>query len=164
MRCAAIMNEHPPSVRDTDSIAAAAARLIDGRHLGLPVVDATGRYIGMFGADDLLGLVVPRVAIAGGNVVPNLRFVGDNPAALGARFRDIAREPVGPIADRNAIVLAPDTPQIEAFRIFCRSRTSLPVVEPESRKLVGLVSYWDVMGAVTAAARTDAKGDRPHGP
>ena len=152
MRCDAIMTANPPSLRDTDSIAAAAAQLIEGRHLGLPVVDKDGRYIGMFGADDLLGLVVPRVAIAGGNVVPNLRFVGDNPTTLAERFREIAQQSVATVADRNAIALAPDTPQIEAFRIFCRSRASLPVVEPESRKLVGLVSYFDVMGAVIANA------------
>ena len=152
MRCDAIMTVNPPSVRDTDSIAAATALLIEGRHLGLPVIDKDGRYIGMFGADDLLGLVVPRVAIAGGNVVPNLRFVGDDTGALGERFRQVAQQSVGTVADRNAIALAPDTPQIEAFRIFCRSRTSLPVVDPKSRKLLGLVSYFDVMGAVTSNA------------
>ena len=152
MRCDAIMTANPPSLRDTDSIAAATTQLIEGRHLGLPVVDKDGRYVGMFGADELLGLVVPRVAIAGGNVVPNLRFVGDNPATLGERFQQTAQQNVGTVADRNAIALAPDTPQIEAFRIFCRSHASLPVVEPESRKLVGLVSYFDVMGAVTSNA------------
>lgn len=152
MRCDAIMTVNSPSVRDTDSIAEATAQLIGGRHLGLPVVDANGRYVGMFGADDLLGLVVPRVAIAGGNVVPNLRFVGDNPKSLAERFHAVAQQAVSTIADRNATVLAPDTPQIEAFRIFCRSRTSLPVVEPDNRKLVGLVSYFDVMGALTADA------------
>lgn len=151
MQCAAIMSVNPPTVRDTDSIAAAAARLIDGRHLDLPVVDADGRYIGMFGTDDLLSLVVPRVAIAG-NLAASLRFVGDNPRALAERFRELKQQPVAAIADRNAIVLAPDTPQIEAFRVFCRSRASLAVVEPNSRKLVGLVSYWDVMGAITTGA------------
>ncbi len=59
---------------------------------------------------------------------------------------------MGTVADRNASALAPDTPQIEDCRIFCRSRASLPVVEPASRKLVGLVSYFDVMGAVTVNA------------
>jgi len=152
MRCDAIMTVNPPSVRDTDSVADAAGLLISGRHLGLPVVDGNGAYVGMFGADDLLGLVVPRVAIAGGNLAPNLRFVGDNPKVLAERFKNLAQRSVGDIADRNAITLAPDTPQIEAFRVFCRSHVSLPVVEPKSRKLVGLVSYWDVMGAVTAGA------------
>lgn len=151
MRCAAIMTLNPPTVRDTDSVAAAAEKLIGLRHLGLPVVDGEGRYVGMFGADDLLSLVVPRIAIAG-HLAPNVRFVGDDPKPLADRFRELREQEVGAIADKKAIVLAPDTPQIEAFRIFCRSRASLPVVEPESRKLLGLVCYWDVMAAITAAA------------
>lgn len=151
MLCAAIMTTTPPVVRDTDTIATAAQKLISKRYLGIPVVDKDGRYVGMFGADDLLGVVVPRVAIAG-SVASNLRFVGDDPKELSARFRDLNQEPVGKIANRNAVVLSPDTPQIEAFRIFCRSRASLPVVDPETGKLVGLVSYWDVMGAITGAA------------
>jgi len=151
MRCAAIMTANPPAVRDTDSIAEAARTLIAQRHLGVPVVDKEGRYVGMFGADDLLGVIVPRVAIAG-SIASNLRFVGDDTKDLTARFRDLNQQPVSAVADRNAIVLAPDTPQIEAFRIFCRSRASLPVVDPATGKLVGLVSYWDVMGAITSAA------------
>jgi CBS domain-containing protein len=151
MQCAAIMTANPPTVRETDSVAQATAKLIAEQHLALPVVDAEGRYVAMFGTDDLLSLVVPRVAIAG-NLAASLRFVGDDPRVLAERFQDLKQRPVGAIADRNAIVLAPDTPQIEAFRIFCRSRASLAVVEPESRKLVGLVSYWDVMGAITTGA------------
>jgi CBS domain-containing protein len=151
MHCAAIMTANPPVVRDTDSIAAAAQTLIGARHLGIPVVDESGRYVGMFGTDDLLGMIVPRVAIAG-RVASNLRFVGDDPEDLVARFRDLHQQPVGEVANRNAVVLAPDTPQIEAFRIFCRSRASLPVVDPATGRLVGLVSYWDVMGAITSAA------------
>jgi CBS domain-containing protein len=138
-------------VRETDSVEQAAEKLIGQRHLGIPVIDQAGRYVGMFGTDDLLSLVVPRVAIAG-HVAPNLRFVGDDPGALIERFRELKARPVGAVADRNAVVLAPDTPQIEAFRILSRSRVSLPVVDPDSRKLVGLVSYWDVMGAITGQA------------
>jgi len=74
MECAAIMTTNPPTVRETDSVATAAAKLIAEKHLALPVVDAEGRYVGMFGTDDLMRLVVPRVAIAG-NVDANLRFV-----------------------------------------------------------------------------------------
>ena len=137
MRCAAIMSVNPPAVRDTDSVAEAARVLIAQRHLGVPVVDKDGRYVGMFGADDLLGVIVPRIAIAG-SISSNLRFVGDDTKDLTARFRDLNQQPVGAVADRHAIVLSPDTPQIEAFRIFCRSRASLPVVDPATGKLVGL--------------------------
>lgn len=151
MRCDAIMNSAFPAVRDTDSVGMASDRLVRHRQLSLPVVDAEGRYVGMFGADELLGLMVPRVAIAG-DLAPNVRFVGDDPRHLAERFRALRDRPVGAIADKAAVVLAPDTPQIEAFRIFCHSRTTLAVVDPESRKLLGVVSCWDVMGTITAGA------------
>ena len=151
MRCAAIMTANPVTVRDSESIAAAAEKLIEQRLLNIPVVDADGRYVGMFGVDDLLGVVVPRVALAG-NLAPNLRFVDDDPRRLAVRFESLKQQPVGNIADRNASVLAPETPHIEAFRALCRKPVPLAVVDPESRKLVGVVTYWDVMGSITSAA------------
>jgi len=151
MRCAAIMTVDPLTLRDTMSVAEAVRILVAHRHLSVPVVDRDGHYVGMFGTDDLLNLVVPRVALAG-NLASNLRFIDNDPKILGARFQALKDRPVREVADPNSVVLAPDTPQVEAFRIFCRNHASLPVVEPGSRKLLGVVSYWDVLGAVTAAA------------
>jgi CBS-domain-containing membrane protein len=149
MRCADIMTANPPTVRDSDSIAHAVETLMVQRALSIPVVDGENRYVGMFGAEDFAGLVVPRVALAG-NLAPNLRFIGEDTRGLAERFHGLKSHPVRQAADTGAVVLAPDTPQIEAFRIFCRSRAPLAVVDPGSRKLLGVVSYWDVMGAITA--------------
>lgn len=149
MHCAAIMNAAPVTVGVSDTVAQAAEKLIAQRSTNLAVVDTDGFYVGSFGVEDLLGLIVPRVALAG-SLAPNLRFIDDDPNRLGERYRAQKERPVGEVADRNAIVLAPDTPLIEAFRILCRSRVSLPVVEPGSRKLLGSVSYWDVIGTITA--------------
>jgi CBS-domain-containing membrane protein len=151
MRCAAIMNATPVTVRADDSIAMAAGKLIAQRSTHLAVIDGEGCYVGSFGVDDLLGLMVPRVALAG-SLAPNLRFIDENPERLRERFHTLKARPVGELADRNGVVLAPETPLIEAFRILCRGRVSLPVVEPASRKLVGSVSYWDVLATITAGA------------
>jgi CBS-domain-containing membrane protein len=148
MRCAAVMNVNPATIRASDSVAAAAEKLIALRDTNLAVIDAEGRYVGSFGVDDLLGLMVPRVALAG-SLASNLRFIDDNPKRLGERFRAMKGQSVGEVTDRNAAVLAPETPLVEAFRILCRGRVSLPVVDPASRKLAGTVSYWDVIGAIT---------------
>lgn len=149
MKCAAIMTADPVTVRTTDSIAQAAEVLLSQRLLSIPVVDGNGRYVGMFGANDLASVIVPRIAIAG-SLVSNVRFIGDDEKALTARFRELKAQPVQQVADRNAVVLDPDTPQLEAFRIFCRSRMPLPVVDPASRKLLGVVSWWDLVKALTA--------------
>ena len=95
---------------------------------------------------------MPRVALAG-DLLPNLRFVGDDPAALRKKFR-AAKDRTGrrmlrpPGRDR----CIPTRRMIEALRLFCRRHTTLAVVERETKKLVGIVSYWD---AIAAIARED---------
>ena len=151
MRCAAIMTSDPLRLRDTLSVGDAARTLIAERQTSVPVVDSEDRYLGMFGTADLLGLLVPRVALAG-SLAPNVRFVDDDPRALTARFEALKHRALGDVADRDVVVLAPDTPHIDAFRVFCRNPQSLPVVDPESGRLLGMVSYWDVVGQVTKDA------------
>lgn len=151
MTCAAIMTAEPTAVRDSDSVAAAAKALIAGRTAALPVVDGKGCFVGMFAIHDLLALLVPRVALAG-DLKANLRFIGDDPAELRRKFAAVSGKRAGDCCDRQAVTLYPDTPQIEAVRLICRGHTTLAVVERDSRKLAGIVSAWDAIGAVTAAA------------
>ncbi len=147
MRCAAIMNTQPATISADATIADAAEKLVSGRDTTLAVIDAQGRYAGIFGIDDLLGLIVPRVALAGG-LAPNVRFIDDNPAQWQERFRGAGARRVGDAADRNALVLEPATPLAEAFRILCGLRVSLPVVE--DGRLVGSLSYREIVAAIAA--------------
>lgn len=151
MTCAAIMTADPLTLKEGDSVARAAEALTKHHYINLPVVDGDGRFLGMFGIYDLLSLLVPRVALAG-DLLPNLRFVGDDPAALRAKFQAVKAKTVGEYCDRQAVVLHPDTPEIEALRLFCLRHTTLAVAERETNKLVGIVSYWDAIRAVTGAA------------
>lgn len=150
MRCAAVMTAAAATVREHDSAARAAHVLIENRLLAVPVVDDDGRFVGMFGVDELFSLVVPRVAIAG-SLAPNVRFLDDNEKRLAERFSELKDRTAGEIADRNAVVLAPETPQIEALRIFCRKPGALPVVDANG-KLAGIVTHWDVMRALIDGA------------
>jgi CBS-domain-containing membrane protein len=151
MSCAGIMTKAPPTIRDDASVAEAAGALIAQREMNLPVVDSDGRYAGMFGIGDLLGLLVPRVALAG-DLTANLRFIGDDPEDLRRKFREVKNLRVADVADRNAAPLHPETPEIEAIRLFCRNRSTLPVVERESRKVVGMISRGDVIRAIAGSA------------
>lgn len=152
MTCGLIMTERPLTAGEGETVAEAAARLVAHRYINLPVVDAGGTFLGMFGIYDVFGLVVPKVALAGG-LIPNLRFMGDDAEDLRARFRDVKERKVGEVADRDVRVVHPDTPEIEALRLFCQQHSTLAVVEPETRKLLGIVSYWDAMTALTGLGR-----------
>jgi CBS domain-containing protein len=46
-------------------------------------------------------------------------------------------------------VLRPDLSPVEALLLFYRNRSTLPVVEEGSGKLVGVLSYWDALAAIS---------------
>jgi CBS domain-containing protein len=148
MTCSALMTKDPLTARESETVGAASEKLIAHHYINLPVVDGAGKFLGMFGIYDLLSLLVPRVALAGGQL-PNVRFISDDPRDLRTRYREIRSRLIGEVADREAVVVHPDTPEIEALRLFCRHHTTLAVVERGSRKLVGIMSYWDAIRALT---------------
>lgn len=147
MSCASIMTRAPASLRGSESVAEAAAKLFSQHHPDLPVVDDDGRFIGMFGIDDLLELIVPRVALAG-NLLSNRRFIKNDSDAMRRRFGALRDRRISEFANRSCGTLEPETPQIEAVRLLCLSRSALPVVEKPSGKIVGMVSRWDVLRAL----------------
>jgi len=145
------MTKSPLMLHVDECVSEAAGKLVEHQCVSLPVIDSEGRYAGMFGVNDLLSVLVPRVALAG-NLLPNLRFISDDPTVLRQRYRDLKAGRVGDAADRGAATLEPDTPEIEAIRLFCQSHNSLAVVEPDTRRVVGVISCWDAIKAVVGTA------------
>jgi len=139
-------------LRGGDTVGMAAARLMANRYIILPVVDADGRYIGLFGVFELLGLLLPKVATLN-TLVPDLGFMADDLPGLQARLGGLRDRAIGPLARRDLPVLRPDTPIIQALLLLYRNRITLPVVEEASGRLVGVLSYWDALAAVGAADR-----------
>jgi CBS-domain-containing membrane protein len=150
MSCSAIMTRNPVTLHADESVAAAATKLIEQKFISLPVVDSEGCYAGMFGVNDLLSMLVPRVALAG-NVVANLRFIGDDPAELRKRYAELKSRRVGDSLDRGASTLTPETPQNEAIQLLCQSHNALAVIDPATRKVVGVITGWDAIGAIAGA-------------
>jgi CBS domain-containing protein len=55
--------------------------------------------------------------------------------------------------------VGPDTPLLEAVLILYRTRASLPVVDPETGKLLGVISYWDLGEKVLAEGKKNDAGN-----
>jgi CBS-domain-containing membrane protein len=147
MTCSAIMTRDVKKVSEDESIGAAARLIVEHRYINLPVVDKAGRFVGMFGIYELLGLLVPRIAVVG-NLLPNLRFMSDDIGELHATFAKVKNSPLRRAVNREAASVHPDTPVVEALRLLCRNHTTIPVVERETNKLIGIVSYWDAARAI----------------
>jgi CBS domain-containing protein len=142
MTCAGIMTTNPKSLRQSETIGRAAEEIAAHDSVSLPVVDSAGRLVGLFGIHDLLALLVPRVAVIG-NLLPNMRFLGDDIGELHDKFAGLRDSPVERAVNREVARVYPDTPLVEAIRLICHNHSTIPVVERDSGILVGTISYKD---------------------
>ena len=154
MSCERIMIRNPKSLREDDTIGTAAREIVEHRCISLPVVDAEGRFLGLFGIFDLLALLVPRVAVIG-NLLPNLQFLSDDDGEMRRKFASLRDNPVKRAINRDAPRTYADTPLIEAIRLLCRNHLTIPVVERDTERLIGIISYWDAAAYITGL-RADA--------
>lgn len=124
--------------------------LLQNRVLAMPVVDESGRYLGQFRKNLLVSAVLPQVAVHDPRFERIARMIDagllhDTMAEVHERFAAIADEPVSRYLDTEAPVLRPEQPLVTAMFYLFQGRNFLPVVEPVSGLLVGVVSAWDVL-------------------
>ena len=145
-----VMNSNPTVLRSSDKISVAAEYIMARRFRRIPVVDEDGRYIGVFGINCLLRLVLPK-AVLMKDGLDSASFIKTTLSDLHHRFDEVKDEPVALCMTDEAHIVAPDTPLIETLRILYRHMGSLPVVDPDDGRLLGVISYWDVGAAILAA-------------
>lgn len=140
---ASVMDPKPTFVRPDDRIATAANYIMKHRYRNLPVIDDEGRYLGIFGVNCLLRSVLPE-AVVMEHGLKEVSFMSDTLADLHERLREVENEPISLCMNTDVDTVPPDKPLVETLLILYRSKTSIPVVDPDTGKLVGMISYWDV--------------------
>lgn len=143
MTAAMIMLPDPTVLKPTDLISTAARCIMEHRYRSVPVVDEDGCYMGMFGVNCLLRQVLPKAAIMEDGL-ENVSFIHETLADLHERLREVEDEPVTVCMNTEVETLPPDTPLIKTLLLLYRTKTSIPVVETGTCKLLGMISYWDV--------------------
>lgn len=129
------------TIEQTDTVdrALEILSLHELRHV--PVVDDEGRLVGMLSDRDLRDQGIAQIAEVGGT------------DRLRARLAQRAMT----VMARHLVVLEPDDDLgVVLDRMIASRHGALPVVERGTRKLVGLVSYLDVLRAMRAALRRTA--------
>jgi acetoin utilization protein AcuB len=127
-----LMTANPSTVTPQASIAEAwdLMRVLDARHV--PVVDG-GMLIGMLSDRDVGSLDVGRLLTEEG---------------ADALRRQLAR-PVIQLMSADVIAAEPETDLSELITLFLEHKVgAIPIVMPDSRRIVGIVSYIDVLRAV----------------
>jgi acetoin utilization protein AcuB len=136
-----VMTPRPMTIDPDAPLETAVAVMRERRLRHLPVVDATGRLVGIVTDRDL------RSALLG----PLVEEYADASARgeLRVLARDLNEIRVGHVMTRGALTTGPDAPVAQAAAVMATARVgSLPVVE--GQRLVGILTEHDVLKAMAA--------------
>jgi CBS domain-containing protein len=150
MTAESVMDPHPTVLKPTDTIKTAADYIMQNRYRSLPVVDKEGHYIGVFGVNCLLRLVLPK-AIMMESGLENVGFIQESLHDLHERLHEVEDQPITTCLTKDITTVTPNTPLVETLLLLYRTRISIPVVAPGTGKLVGMISYFDVGEKILAA-------------
>ena len=82
---------------------------------------------------------------ANSDSVPGLSFMDDNMEELRIRLKHLSETPVGSLAKRDAPVIYPDSPVIEAVLLLLRGEDDVAMVDRETHKFICMVSALDLL-------------------
>ena len=120
------------------------------RYRNLPVVDEDFCYLGMFGVNCLLKQVIPK-AVFLPQGLRNVSFIHESFEELYQRFDSVKNQPVSIYMNQEIQPVPPDTSLTETMLQLYKTQSSIPVVEPDSCKLLGMISYWEIGEKILAA-------------
>ncbi len=145
MNAAELMTADPRTIRSDDPVSEAldALQTMTIRHL--PVVDDDNNLIGMLTDRDLGALMrVPMASL-------------DDPARM---VIPLSQRPVSDFMSSDVVSVEPDTEMVDIIEILLDQRIgAVPVVDGEG-SVIGIVSYVDILRAVSEGGEPPARGRR----
>jgi len=143
MKASEVMDSNPMTLKATDTIECAAKYIMEKRYRNVPVVDENFCYLGMFGVNCLLKQVIPKSVLMN-HGLDNVSFIHESLNDLFQRFDEVKHQPISLCMNQELPPVAPDTPLTETLLQLYETRASIAVVEKNTCKLLGMISYWDV--------------------
>lgn len=143
MNASEVMDPNPTTLKPTDTIECAAKYIMERRYRNLAVVDENFCYVGMFGVNCLLKHVIPK-AVFIDKGLDNVSFIHETLEDLYHRFSNVKDLPISICMNKDTKSVTPETPLTETLLQLYETKSSIPVVEQESCKLLGMISYWDI--------------------
>ncbi len=144
------MDTNPTTLKPTDTIECAARYIMQSRYRNLPVVDKDFCYVGMFGVNCLLKQVIPK-AVFLPQGLHNVGFIHESFEDLFHRFAEVKDQPISICMNQEIQPVSPDTPLTETMLQLYNTHASIPVIEDNTCKLLGMISYWEIGEKILAA-------------
>lgn len=147
---AEVMQPDPIVVRPETPLQEAIQILAERRISGLPVVDASGKVVGVISEGDLMwqatGVTPPAYIM----VLDSVIYL-ENPGRYEQELHKALGQTVGEVMSKNPISISPDKYVSDAARLLHERQIHRLLVEDSSGKLVGIITRGDVVRAMAAS-------------
>ena len=147
MKSSAIFNPDFESLRDTDTVSDATRHMLQNRVSDLPVVDASGKLLGMLKLERILAGLLPKAALIGYGM-PDLAFATETIDQLRARMHELKDQPVHEFVIKADHVVHPETSPLEIVLLLYKGANNIPVIAPDTGRLIGMVGARDILAAL----------------
>lgn len=153
MTASTIMSAEVTTVPPEMTLAEATLIMSRRQVHNLPVVDARGCFVGLLSLRRLTREMLPTAArMDADSFHLDIGFLSDEADEYLKRLCDLGQRPVSELLEdeKKLRFCAPDTPMPKLLQLLSENPTSLPVlvVEGQSRRIVGMVSNWDVLNRI----------------
>lgn len=142
-----VMSDPPLVLRRDETVARALKRMLDEGLTSVPVVDAKGKFIGMFRVRRVVGLALPKAATLD-HLVEHISFINESLEDLTRRLGTVRDHAVSKHLDDTVPVVRPNMALAEILLLLYRSSNTIPVVEQKSGKLLGIVTSQRVLNSL----------------
>jgi CBS domain-containing protein len=139
-----IMDSNPIRIHLQDTIGIAARKIMRRRYRNLPVVDDERQFLGVVNVNDMLRLILPLQATSQSISAAVQRYQDLSIEDLRENLDQLLENPIAPHIDKEVVTVAPETSLIETLLTMYHQEQNLPVVDPETGRLEGMIAYYDI--------------------
>ena len=140
MKVKEIMTKEVVAVKPDENAKDALALLFKMQISGLPVIDASGKLVGMFTEKEVLSYTLP-------SYIENVgRFIyEENPKSTRKKFKELCNIKVAKLMRKDVVTTTEDTALCEAARVMLTQKARrLPVLD-KTGKVVGIIARNDIL-------------------
>ena len=151
MRCHSIMRSPPHRIYENSTVQEAIDVLLENHMYSLPVVDRDEILVGIITVKQIIGLALP-VSLSMKKGLQTAGFLPADTNALTERLKDSRQALVKQFMTTDIKYIYPDSPLTDALLLLYHSRIRIPVVERETKRLVGGISYTTLLRKINPQA------------
>jgi CBS domain-containing protein len=139
-----LMDSNPIRIHPLDTVSVAARKIMRRRYRSLPVVDDERRFLGVVHVNDLLRLILPPNATSESMSAALEHYEDLSVEDLRENLDRLLDGSIAPYISKDVVTVTPETSLLETLLTMYHQEQNLPVVDRESGRLEGMISYYDI--------------------